>query len=81
MSNIREENQNPYAYRIMCFFDIASSDDEFYKYLDQNGLSGSEDIFWLLGEWIDEFDMVYSMADYDSPRYELWQEFISDKLN
>jgi len=81
MSNIREENQNPYAYRIMCFFDIASSDDKFYEYLDQNGLSGSEDIFWLLGEWIDQFDMVYSMADYDSPRYELWQEFISDKLN
>ena len=36
--------------------------------------------FILIGEWIDKFNMVYSMADYDMPRYELWQDFINTEI-
>ena len=80
MSNIREEHQNPYAYMLMCFFDIASSHEDFDEYKEKNNISGSESIFYLIGEWIDKFNMVYSMADYDMPRYELWQDFINSEI-
>ena len=81
MANIRKEEQNPYAYQLMCFMDLlTSTNEELYKsWLDKKDIQCSEDLFIEVGSLIDRCNS-FDTPTIDYPRYEIWEEFIKCEL-
>ena len=77
-NRILSEEQNPYAYTIMCFMDLLTSSDQklYKKWLHKKDIQSSEDLFYELGVLID------NCYKFDTPAigYELWEEFIKREL-
>ena len=78
---IEREEQNPYAYKLMCFMDLLTSmSQELYKsWLDKKDIQCSEDLFFELGILINKCEK-FDNPTIDCPRYELWEEFIKCEL-
>ena len=81
MANIRREEQNPYAYQLMCFMDLLTSiNEELYeKWLDKKDIQCSEDLFCELGILIEKCEK-FDTPTIDCARYEVWEEFIKCEL-
>ena len=80
-NRILSEEQNPYAYKLMCFMDLLTSiDEKLYKnWLHKKDVQSSEDLFHELGVLIGNCDK-FDTPTIDCPRYELWEEFIKREL-
>ena len=77
---IVEENQNKYAYQLMCFMDILNGyDSKLWQhklgfYYQDEVISSSEELFECLGRLISDANKKDKNSNI--PRYEYWQNFI-----